>query len=185
MASDVTNPLTGPTGAASVFGPQKGASPADVRVLDAALTRYAAVLHRDLGVVVAVVPGAGAAGGTAAGALALGGRLVSGAALVCDLVGVAEAMAGAELVITGEGALDEQTLAGKAPAEVLARARAAGVPCLALAGVVNLDPARLRTAGFAAAHGLTEIEPDRARCLAEPERLLAELAARVLPRLIG
>jgi glycerate kinase len=82
-------------------------------------------------------------------------------------------------VITGEGSLDEQTLRGKAPAEVAARARAAGVPCLALAGVVRLTSDQATTAGFAAAHALTEVEPDVARCLAEPERLLADLAARV------
>jgi glycerate kinase len=185
VATDVTNPLTGPTGAAAVFGPQKGASADDVTALDAALVRYAAVLRRDLGVDVADSPGAGGAGGTAAGALALGARLVSGAALVCDLVGLTEAIAGAALVITGEGSLDEQTLSGKAPAEVAARARAAGVPCLALAGTVALSRDRLSAAGFTAAHALTEIEPDVARCLAEPERLLADLAGRVVPPMVS
>jgi glycerate kinase len=180
VATDVMNPLTGPTGAAVVFGPQKGASPAEVASLDAALVRYAAVLRRDLGVDVADLPGAGGAGGTAAGALALGARLVSGAALVCDLVGLSEAMVDADLGMTGEGSLDEQTLSGKAPAEVAARARAAGVPCLALAGVVALSPDRLAAAGFTGAHALTEVEPDVARCRAEPERLLADLAARVV-----
>jgi glycerate kinase len=136
-------------------------------------------------VAVADVPGAGAAGGTAAGALALGARLVSGAGLVCDLVGLGESLAGADLVITGEGALDEQTLGGKAPAEVAARARAAGVPCLGLAGVVALSPAQLTAAGFTAAHALTEVEPDVTRCRAEPERLLAELAAGVVSRWAG
>jgi glycerate kinase len=184
VATDVTNPLTGPTGAAVVFGPQKGASPDDVPALDAALVRYAAALRRDLGVDVADHPGAGGAGGTAAGALALGARLVSGAALVCDLVGLSEALAGADLVVTGEGALDEQTLSGKAPAEVAVRARDAGVPCLALAGVVALSRERLAAAGFTEAHALTEAEPDVARCRAEPERLLADLAARVVPAMV-
>jgi len=92
---------------------------------------------------------------------------------------------GAALVITGEGSLDEQTLSGKAPAEVAGRARTAGVPCLALAGVVTLDPARLTAAGITAAHALAEIEADVARCRAEPERLLGELAARVVPGLVG
>src|SRR5699024_1351818 len=104
-----------------------------------------------------------------------------GAALVCDLVGLDEALRGADLAITGEGTLDLQTLRGKAPAEVAARARVAGVPCLALAGVVRLDAGRLAAAGFTAAHALTEVEPDPARCRAEPERLLADLAARVVP----
>jgi glycerate 2-kinase len=180
VASDVDNPLTGPAGAAHVFGPQKGASAEQVARLDAALTRYAAVLARDLGADVVAAPGAGGAGGTAAGALAAGARLVSGAALVCDLVGLPEAIAGAALVITGEGSLDEQTLHGKAPAEVARRAREAGVPCLALAGHVALGPEQLTSAGITAAHALTEVEPDVARCLAEPERLLAELTVLVL-----
>jgi glycerate kinase len=185
VATDVTNPLTGPTGAAAVFGPQKGASPAEVQLLDAALVRYAALLRRDLGPAVADVPGAGGAGGTAAGALAVGARLVSGAGLVCDLVGLDDALAGADLVVTGEGRLDVQTLSGKAPAEVASRASAAGVRCLALAGEVALGPDRLAAAGFAAAHALTEVEPDAARCLAEPERVLADLAARVVPSMLA
>ena len=182
VASDVDNPLVGPAGAAAVFGPQKGASPADVAELDAALTRYAAVLARDLGVDVADLPGAGGAGGTAAGAVAvLGARVVSGAQLVCDLVGLREALDGAALAITGEGALDEQTLRGKGPAEVAARAQQAGVPCLGLAGVVRLSAEQLTAAGFVAAAALTDIEPDVARCLAEPAEILARLAADVVP----
>jgi glycerate kinase len=183
VASDVDNPLTGPTGAAAVFGPQKGASPGDVEALDAALTRYATVLARDLGVDVSTVPGGGGAGGTAAGAVAvLGATVVSGAGLICDLVGLDDALAGAALAITGEGAIDEQTVHGKAPAEVAARARTAGVPCVAVAGAVRLDGNRLAAAGFVAAHALTEVEPDLDVCRAEPEPLLAELAARVVPR---
>jgi glycerate kinase len=186
VASDVDNPLTGPAGAAAVFGPQKGASPQDVAELDAALTRYAAVLARDLGVDVAALPGAGGAGGTAAGAVAvLGARVVSGAGLICDLVGLDQALEGAALAITGEGAVDEQTLRGKAPAEVARRARRAGVPCLALAGAVRLAPEQVRAAGLAAAHGLTDLEPDLARCLAEPASILTRLAADVVPPLVG
>ncbi len=180
VASDVDNPLTGPSGAAHVFGPQKGASAEDVDLLDAALARYAAVLARDLGVDVAATPGAGGAGGTAAGALAVGARIVSGAGLVCDLIGLDDALAGASLVITGEGSLDGQTLRGKAPAEVARRAAAAGVPCLAVAGRVALGADQLTASGFLAAHTLTEVEPDVRRCLAEPGRLLAELTARVV-----
>ena len=115
----------------------------------------------------------------------LGARVVSGAGLVCDLVGLDEALAGADLAITGEGALDEQTLHGKAPAEVAARARAAGVPCLALAGVVALSPDQLTAAGFVtAAHALTDVEPDVARCLAEPGADPGRLAADVVPPLV-
>jgi glycerate 2-kinase len=182
VASDVDNPLTGPRGAAAVYGPQKGARPDQVAALDAALARFAAVVRRDLGVQLEGRPAMGAAGGTAAGiAAVLRSTVVPGAGLVCDLVGLDEVLAGAALAITGEGALDEQTLHGKAPAEVAARARSAGVPCLAVAGVVRLAEDRWRAAGLVGAHGLAEVEPDVARCLAEPARLLAELAARVVP----
>ncbi|WP_249933141.1 glycerate kinase [Blastococcus sp. CCUG 61487] len=181
VATDVDNALTGPSGAAAVFGPQKGASPDDVALLDAALARYASLLARTTGAWVERRPGAGAAGGTAAGAMAvLGAEVVSGAALVCDLVGLDEVLADADLVITGEGAFDEQTLRGKGPAEVAARARDAGVPCVVLAGRVDLPRERLGAAGVAAAHALTEVEPDLARCLADSAPVLSELAARVI-----
>ena len=180
VASDVDNPLTGPAGAARVFGPQKGASVDDVDLLDAALARWAAVLARDLAVDVGATPGAGGAGGTAAGALAVGARIVSGAGLVCDLIGLDDALTGAALVITGEGSLDAQTLRGKAPFEVARRAAGAGVPCLAVAGRVALGPDELAAAGFAAAHALTEVEPDVGRCLAEPSTLLTRLTELVL-----
>jgi glycerate kinase len=134
---------------------------------------------------VAALPGAGGAGGTAAGAVAvLGAQVVSGAGLICDLVGLDAALDGAALAITGEGAIDEQTLRGKAPAEVAQRARRAGVPCLGLAGVVRLTPEQVAAAGLAAAHGLTDVEPDLDRCMAEPAGILTRLAADVVPPLV-
>jgi glycerate 2-kinase len=183
VATDVDNPLTGPTGAAAVYGPQKGATAQQVAELDAALGRFAAVVRRDLAIELEGLPAMGAAGGTSAGIIAvLAGSVTSGAQVVCELVGLDEVLDGAVLAVTGEGALDEQTLHGKAPSEVARRAAHAGVPCLAVAGVVRLSAERLREAGFVAAHGLAEVEPDVGRCLAAPEPLLAELAARVLPR---
>ena len=111
LASDVDNPLLGPSGAAAVYGPQKGATPQEVERLDAALTRYASVVQRDLARAVDRTPGAGAAGGTGAGALAfLSARISSGIDLVLDVVGFPEALAGADLVLTGEGSLDAQAL---------------------------------------------------------------------------
>ncbi|MGY1776937.1 glycerate kinase [Geodermatophilus sp. SYSU D00804] len=181
VATDVDNPLTGPSGAAAVYGPQKGATPEQVAQLDAALARFAAVVRRDLGIDLEGRPAMGAAGGTAAGVAAvLTCSVGSGAELVADLVGLDDALAGADLAVTGEGSLDAQSLRGKAPAVVAARARRAGVPCVGLAGRVALDPDELAAAGFAAAHALTEAEPDVARCLAEPAAVLEELAARVL-----
>jgi glycerate kinase len=135
VASDVTNPLTGPQGASYVYGPQKGADDQAVRELDQALARLAEVIERDLRKKVADVPGAGAAGGAGAGLIAfLDARLVPGAPLVVESSGFDQALAGARLVITGEGRVDAQTAYGKAPGEVAKRARAAGVPVLLLAG---------------------------------------------------
>jgi glycerate 2-kinase len=135
VACDVTNPLTGPQGASTVYGPQKGADEAAVRELDAALANFAAVVERDLGKRVAEVPGAGAAGGAGAGLLAfLDASLVPGAPLVVTASGLDQKLPGADLVITGEGRADSQTAYGKAPGEVAKRAQAARIPVLLMAG---------------------------------------------------
>lgn len=184
IASDVDNPLTGPRGAAAVYGPQKGATPADVPVLDAGLTRWAEVLRRDLGADVADRPGAGAAGGLGAGCLALlDARLVPGIDLLLDVVGFADAVAGADLVVTGEGSLDEQSLHGKAPVGVAAAAWAAGVPVVALVGRLQVARDRLRAAGIDEAHAILEIEPDTSRAQAEARVLLSRLAEELGRRL--
>jgi len=135
VASDVTNPLTGPQGATYVYGPQKGADPDAVRELDQALAHLAVVIERDIGKQVADIPGAGAAGGAGAGLVAfLDAKLVKGAPLVVDASGFDQALDGARLVITGEGRVDGQTAFGKAPGEVAKRAKSAGIPTLLLAG---------------------------------------------------
>jgi glycerate kinase len=176
VASDVDNPLTGAHGAAAVYGPQKGATPEQVATLDAALEHWADVLGpgaRD-------TPGAGAAGGVGYAALAvLGARLRSGIEIVLDLVGFDAALAGADLVVTGEGALDEQTLHGKAPAGVASAARAAGVPVVAVCGRTLLAADALSRAGIAAAYPLTDLEPDIKRCMTGAATLLEELGARI------
>jgi glycerate 2-kinase len=180
VAADVDNPLVGPDGAAHVFGPQKGAGPDEVLLLDSALRRYARVLAADLGVDLADTPGAGAAGGLGAGAIAfLGARIRSGIELVLELVGFDRAVAAADLVVTGEGKLDAQSLRGKAPVGVARAATAHGVPVVALAGVVEVAARELRAAGFEEAHALTELEPDPARCMAQAAPLLERLAERV------
>lgn len=130
--SDVSNPLLGPRGSARVYGPQKGATPAQVKVLDAALERYAAVIARDLGVEVGSVPGAGAAGGLGAGLLAFArAELVPGAAWVLGRLGAREKLKQASFALTGEGRLDRTTFHGKAP---WALARMSSKPVLAVAG---------------------------------------------------
>jgi glycerate 2-kinase len=189
VACDVDNPLTGPRGAAHVYGPQKGASPDDVAALDAGLARLARVLHRDLGRDVDRVPGAGAAGGVGAGAVAfLGATLTPGIDLLLDLVGFDDALAGADLVITGEGSFDAQSLSGKAPVGVARRARAVGVPVLVLAGRVDLsghDRARMHELGIEAAHALLDLEPDPQLAKRGAGPLLRTLAASVLGARLG
>jgi glycerate 2-kinase len=180
VASDVDNPLLGPNGAAAVYGPQKGASPAEVAELDAALARWADAVRRATGQDLAATPGAGAAGGVGFAALAvLGASLRPGIGLVLDLVGFPAALPGAGLVITGEGSIDAQTLHGKAPAGVAAAARAAGIPVVAVAGRSLLAPADLEAAGILAAYALTDLEPDPDRCMTDAGPLLERLAARV------
>ncbi|MDW8804586.1 glycerate kinase [Streptomyces scabiei] len=179
LASDVDNPLTGPKGAPAVYGPQKGASPDDVAALDANLAHYAAVLERTLGgraAAHALAPGAGAAGGIGYGALVLGARFRPGIEVMLDVLGFAAALDKATLVITGEGSLDEQTLHGKAPAGVAAAARAAGKEVVAVCGRLALLPEALGRAGIRRAYPLTEVEPDVARCLADPGPILERVA---------
>ena len=157
VACDVSNPLTGPEGASAVYGPQKGAGPAQVAELDAALGHFAAVLERDLSARVSDLPGAGAAGGTGAGLVAfLGAELTRGAPLVVDASGLPAALVGASLVITGEGRVDRQTAYGKGPAEVAHRARAAGVPVILLAGSLGEGWEGILAEGVAAVEPLAE-----------------------------
>ncbi len=180
VASDVDNPLAGPRGAAAVYGPQKGATPDDVVRLDAALRRWGEAVTAATGLDRTSTPGAGAAGGVGYAAVAaLGGQLRPGIDIVLDLVGFAEQLPGCRLVVTGEGALDTQTLAGKAPAGVAAAAGAAGVPVVAVAGRNTLPAEDLADAGIAAAYPLTDLEPDVARCIARAGPLLEQVAARI------
>lgn len=180
VACDVDNPLTGSRGAAAVYGPQKGADREQVRVLDAGLTHLAEVATRHTGQDLRGTPGAGAAGGVGYAALALlGATLRPGAEVVLELTGFHEALPGTDLVVTGEGSLDEQTLHGKAPAAVAAAARAAGVPVVAVAGRVALDEQQLRRAGFLAAHAIADLAADPQESFTRPGPLLREVGRRI------
>jgi glycerate 2-kinase len=180
VASDVNNPLLGPSGAAAVFGPQKGASCADIGVLEDGLARWAALTKAAIGRDVAAMPGAGAAGGTGFAALAyLGGRLVPGAELMLDLTGFMGALENADLVITGEGSLDRQTLGGKAPVGVARAAASRGVPVLVVAGRVALTRAELNKAGFARAYSLADLEQDQTASMARAGELLEQVGAQI------
>jgi glycerate kinase len=152
---DVSNPLLGPKGASHVYGPQKGATPAQIEVLDAGLANLAAVIEADLGIDVRDLPGAGAAGGLGAGLCAfLGAELRRGVDLVLDLVGLDQRLEEADLVLTGEGQIDFQTAFGKAPAGVAARARARNIPCLAIAGSIGENLGDLHAIGIDAVFSL-------------------------------
>ena len=169
VATDVTNPLVGPSGAAAVYAPQKGATPEEVELLEAGLVRYAAALRRALGVDVANMPGAGAAGGLAAGLVAfLGARIVSGFDVVAETTRLHERLAAADLIVTGEGCFDSQSLQGKTTGRVLTLAEAAGKPAVVFAGTAQLPDPRVRT--------LAAIEPDPARSQANAATLLTQLA---------
>ena len=193
LASDVDNPLLGPFGAAAVYGPQKGASDEDVRLLEAALARWAdlseaAVADRTSSPGVAEQPGAGAAGGLGFAALLfLGARMRPGIELLLELASFGERLDGARLVITGEGSLDAQTLHGKTPVGV-ARAAAAHtppVPVVAVAGRCTLSPDELRAAGISAAYAVSDIEPDPVLRMANAGPLVERLAERIAADWLG
>lgn len=155
VAADVDNPLCGPRGASAVFGPQKGATPVQVEQLDAALAHYADVMAATLGEDLRDQPGVGAAGGLGfASRAVLRAAFRPGIQLVAELAGLAEALQGADLVITGEGRLDGQSLHGKTPVGVARLARAAGVPVIALAGSLGEGYQRLYAEGIGAAFSL-------------------------------
>jgi glycerate kinase len=172
--TDVDNPLCGPAGASAVFGPQKGASPDDVVVLDRALAHLAAVAARDLGVDRSHEPGAGAAGGLGFGLMAFtGARLRRGVEVVMEAVRFAQQLAGASLVITGEGSFDASSLRGKVPAGVLDAARLAGVPAAIVCGVATTDAPGAVVRSLVDLVGNEVALADAARSL---ERLASELA---------
>jgi len=182
VATDVDNPLLGPLGAAAVYGPQKGATPEDVALLEDGLIRWADAVEGTLGSAHRDTPGAGAAGGLGFAALAfLNATVRPGIDLLLDLVNFPAHLAGARLVITGEGALDRQTLHGKAPAGVAhaTAAAAADVPVIAVAGISSLTADQLRDAGITRAYALTDIEPDEERCRANPGPLLERLTEQI------
>jgi glycerate 2-kinase len=179
-ATDVDSPLTGTSGATAVYGPQKGASREDIVLLDAALARFVTVLERDLGEAnLDVYPGAGAAGGLGAAILALGGELRSGIGLIRQLTGLDDALDRADLVITGEGSLDAQSLRGKVVAGVANGARDRGVPCVVLAGVSSAGKPESLAAGVSDIYTLVEHFGSVAEAMTRPADGLYALAARL------
>jgi glycerate kinase len=181
VASDVTNPLCGPHGAASTYGPQKGADAAAVAQLDAALAVYGDAIEAAAGRLVADIPGAGAAGGTTAALLGFTSATVRpGVDVVAELVGLAEALEHADLVITGEGRADEQTLSGKAAMGVARLARTRSAPVVLLTGALGHGAAALDASGvFAVVQPIGDRPMTLVESMADTERLLANAAERV------
>lgn len=168
VLTDVESPLLGPRGAAAVFAPQKGASPTEVRRIEEALEVWARLVGADPG-----QPGSGAAGGAAYALIAWGAVRVPGAEAVADLIGLPDAISGADLVVTGEGSFDAQSAAGKAPSAVLARASGAGIARAIIAGRVEHPP------DDCAWVSLTEIAGDAESAMVEPAQWLREAASQL------
>jgi len=189
LASDVDNPLLGPHGAAAVYGPQKGASDTEVALLDRALTHLrdrfaeAATTTREAIARTALTPGAGAAGGTGFGALAgLGAEVRPGADYIMELVGFDEAFDSAELVVTGEGRFDRQTLSGKGPGAVIDRGRDAGVPVWVVCGAAEL--AADEAPGVTGIVELLSLAPAET-CMSHPAAVVRQAGERLAELLRG
>jgi glycerate 2-kinase len=181
VACDVDNPLTGDRGASAIFGPQKGATPEIVEKLDQNLAHYAKVIQRDLGKSINEVPGAGAAGGLGGGLLAfLSATLKSGVNIVIAATGLAQQIKGADLVITGEGKIDGQTIYGKTPIGVAKTAKLFDVPVIAIAGNVASDSTIVHEHGidavFSIIPGIIHLEDAFANAAYYVESLSTNLA---------
>ncbi|MFJ5861961.1 glycerate kinase [Pseudarthrobacter sp. NPDC092439] len=190
LASDVDNPLLGHDGAASVYGPQKGAGAEEVEILEEGLAHLVRVMEGH-GVLAGMAdfPGAGAAGGIGYAALAvLGATRQPGIDVVMEITGYGEtvaALGAGDLVVTGEGSLDPQTLSGKAVAGLAAVARDAGVPVIAVCGQGSLTAEQLGTLGIQGSFPLTDLEPDTARCMSGAAALLAAVGRNVGTSLVA
>jgi glycerate kinase len=181
--------LLGPAGAAAVFAPQKGASAAQVDQLEAGLSRWADAVATAVAALntsplaahdLSAEPGAGAAGGVGFAAMALlHAQPRAGVELLLEMVGLAELLHGARLVITGEGSLDAQSLGGKVPVGVARAARQHNVPTVAVAGVTSLRPETLTAAGFEQTYTLQQLEPNLSRCIADAGRLLERTGQQI------
>lgn len=181
VACDVDNPLCGPRGAAYTYALQKGASPDMLPRLDAALDHYARIVARDLGRDVRDIPGSGAAGGLGAGLMAfLGGKLRRGIELVMDIVGLENAVRGADLVITGEGEINNQTSYGKVPVGVARIAGIYGVPVVALVGSIGEGAHTVYEQGINAIMSIVPGPRPLSYCLENAAFLLEEAAERLM-----
>jgi glycerate 2-kinase len=184
LAVDVDNPLYGPLGAATVYAPQKGASPDQVIELDRALRGWADVVERETETECRTAAGAGAAGGVGFAALAvLRARMQPGIDVILDRIELDRHLQEACAVVTGEGSLDRQSLRGKAAIGVCRRASAYGIPTFVVAGISALAPDEAHTAGFAGVYALSDLEPSRERSMSQAAELLAVVGEKLARRL--
>ena len=181
VACDVDNPLCGPRGASAVYGPQKGASPGIIADLDRNLAHYAQVVARDLGPEIRDLAGAGAAGGLGGGLVAFAsGRLEPGVALVIDAVDLARRLRGADLCLTGEGAIDASSAFGKTAVGVARLARSFGCPTIALAGTIGHGAESVLAEGIDAYFSLCDGPMDLTEAVARSAELLERAAAQAV-----
>lgn len=181
VACDVVNPLCGPTGASFVFGPQKGASAEMAAILDRNLAHYADLVKSHLGKQVKDIPGVGAAGGLGAGMLAfLGAELKSGVDIVIEAVKLVDKLAGAELVFTGEGQCDFQTVNGKVPLGVAKEAKKQSVPCIVITGTIGRGTDILYEYGVTSIFSLPDGPMSLERAFADAEKLLENVTERIM-----
>lgn len=181
VACDVNNPLTGPTGASAIYGPQKGATPQMVAQLDAALAHFARIALRDIGEDISEVPGAGAAGGLGGGLIAFtNARLMAGVDIVLDTVNLDAVLQDADLVITGEGSIDHSTIYNKAPVGVATRAKQRGIPVVAIAGSLGNGFQDVREHGIDALAAITTAPMTLDEASARAAELIADSAEQAI-----
>jgi glycerate kinase len=185
IASDVTSPLLGPSGAAMLFAPQKGATNVMVRKLESGLERWAELLSKVSGKDISSIPGSGSAGGFATGFVALfNAKITSGSLLVFDYGNLREKLASSSIVFTAEGSIDEQTLEGKVAAKLAEAAREANVPLIAFAARIAISPQQMRSYGFSAIVPIVDKVIDLEKALKDGPLLLQASAARTLQMLL-
>lgn len=185
IASDVTSPLLGPSGAAMLFAPQKGATNVMVRKLESGLERWAELLSKVSGKNISSIPGSGSAGGFATGFVALfNAKITSGSLLVFDYGNLREKLASSSIVFTAEGSIDEQTLEGKVAAKLAEAAREANVPLIAFAARIAISPQQMRSYGFSAIVPIVDKVIDLEKALKDGPTLLQAAAARTLQMLL-
>lgn len=185
VACDVNNPLTGPTGASGIYGPQKGATPAMIEELDAALSHFAEVVKRDIGMEISDVPGSGAAGGLGGGLIAfVGGQLRAGVDIVLDAVGLDAYLTGCDLVIAGEGSMDHSTIYNKAPVGVAERAKRLGIPVVGISGSLGSGYQDVHRYGIDAVTSITSGPMTLDQASRQAGELLADSAEQVMRMLM-